>query len=332
MTQPDLIADLEIQKNQKQEPKKSIRDLIKFYFLPGFRVPEFSAKEYEIGKIKSKRKLFRRLVTPLTILGFILIIFIAFLGIFAPWISTYTIQQVAMPHVPPSSFPFEDPSPLHPLGTTKYGYDILGRLIWGSRTVITAAAFPVLISNGGGIILGTLSAYFGGKLDYIMMRIVDFMYSFPIIIVVIIIAPMMGGKLYNILLLWGILYIPYTTRFVRSLVLQVKQNLYVEAAITGGADKLKVMFKHVFPNTYSALIISFFGSMAFSVLGFASIAFLGMGDQTFADWGTDIAYSRSNLTAIGPAFWPGLFLGITTIGFILVGDGLRDALDPRLKR
>jgi len=332
MAQPDLITDFEFQKKQNQAPKKGIRDLIKFYFLPGFRVPEFSAKEFEIGKIKSKRKLFRRLVTPLTILGFMMIIFIAFLGIFAPWISTYTIQQVAMPHVPPSSFPFEGPSPLHPLGTTKYGYDILGRLIWGSRTVITAAAFPVLISNGGGILLGTLSAYFGGKFDYIMMRIVDFMYSFPIIIVVIIIAPMMGGKLYNILLLWGLLYIPYTTRFVRSLVLQVKQNLYVEAAITGGADKLKVMFKHVFPNTYSALIISFFGSMAFSVLGFASIAFLGMGDQTFADWGTDIAYSRSNLTAIGPAFWPGLFLGITTIGFILVGDGLRDALDPRLKR
>lgn len=332
MVQTEIFEDLKVQTEQKEEPKKTIKDLIKFYFLPGYRIPEFSAREYEIGKLKSKRRLFRRLVTPLTIIGFIMIIFITFIGIYAPFISTYTIQEVAMPHVPPSGFPFVDPSPEHPLGTTKYGYDILARLIWGSRTVITAAAFPVLISNGGGIFLGMLSAYFGGKLDYIMMRIVDFMYSFPTIILVIIIAPMMGGKLYNILLLWGLLYIPYTTRFVRSLVLQVKQNLYVEAAITGGADKLKVMFKHVFPNTYSALIISFFGSMAFSVLGFASIAFLGMGDQTFADWGTDIAYSRSNLTTIGPAFWPGLFLGITTIGFILVGDGLRDALDPRLKR
>ncbi|NVM44142.1 MAG: ABC transporter permease [Candidatus Lokiarchaeota archaeon] len=332
MVQTDLKVDLKIQNKEKSEKQRNIKALIKFYFLPGFRVPEFSEKEYEIGKKRSKRKLFRRLITPLTLLGFAMILLIVFIGIFAPWLSIYTIEEVALPHIPPLSSPFDDPSPLHLLGTTKYGYDILGRLIWGARTVITAAAFPVLISNLGGIVLGTLSAYFGGKLDYIMMRIVDFMYSFPIIIIVIIIAPMMGGKLYNILLLWGILYIPYTTRFVRSLTLQVKQSLYVEAAITGGADKLKVMFKHVFPNTYSALIISFFGSMAFSVLGFASIAFLGMGDQSFADWGTDIAYSRSNLTAIGPAFWPGLFIGITTIGFILVGDGLRDALDPRLKR
>ncbi len=311
--------------------KSKIIRLLRFYLLPGWRDPEFTALQNKIEMVKSKRRLFRRLITPLTIIGFLMILFIAVLAVFAPWFSTFTIDELAMPYLPPDGVPFDDPSLAHPLGTTKYAFDLLGRLIWGARTALTAASLPVFISIIGGIILGTMSAYFGGWVDTIMMRFVDFMYSFPTLILVIIISPMLGGELLNLLMIWGLLYIPVNTRFVRSLVLQVKQNLYVRAAVTGGADKIKVMFKHVFPNAISPMIISIFGAMGLSVLGFASIAFLGLGDQTITDWGTDIMYSRSRMTAIGPAFWPGLFIGITAIGFILIGDGLRDALDPRLK-
>ena len=136
--------------------------------------------------------------------------------------------------------------------------------------------------------------------------------------------------MYNLLLLYGLLYIPYTARFVRALVLQVKQNIYVRAAITGGAEKFKVMFKHILPNAISPLLISFFGSMGGAILGFASIAFLGLGDEQIADWGTDISWSRTQTGAFGAVFWPGIFIAITAIGFMLIGDGLRDALDPRL--
>ncbi len=326
------IREEEYQNKKNSIRKKSkINRLLRFYLLPGWRDPEFTAIQNKIEMVKSKRRLFRRLITPLTIIGFMMILVIAVLAVFAPWLTIYTIDELALPYLPPGSIPFDDPSLSHPLGTTRYGFDLLGRLIWGARTALTAAALPVFISITGGIILGTMSAYFGGIVDTIMMRFVDFMYSFPTLILVIIISPMLGGELLNLLMIWGLLYIPVNTRFVRSLVLQVKQNLYVRAAVTGGADKIKVMFKHVFPNAISPMIISIFGAMGLSVLGFASIAFLGLGDQTVTDWGTDIMYSRSQMTAVGPAFWPGLFIGITAIGFILLGDGLRDALDPRLK-
>lgn len=324
-----IVKEIKYKENPRTKKDKIIRSL-KFYLLPGWRDPEYTHLQNQIEMIKSKRRMFRRLITPLTLIGLILILFIAVLAVFAPWLTRFTISELALPYIPPGGIPFDDPSPLHPLGTTRFGYDLLGRIIWGARTALTAAALPVVISLAGGIILGTISGYFGGWVDTIIMRFVDFMYSFPTLILVIIIGPMLGSNLLSTLLIWGLLYIPVNTRFMRSLVLQVKQNIYVRAAVTGGADKLKVMFKHVFPNALSPIIISIFGAMGFSVLGFASIAFLGMGDQTLTDWGTDIMYSRAQMSAIGPAFWPGLFIGLTAIGFILAGDGLRDALDPRL--
>lgn len=329
MTTNQVILN-ESEETPNKKRKKIIR-LLKFYLIPGWRDPELTARQDQIEMTKSKRRLFRRIITPLTLIGIAMVLFIIIMAVYAPWLTNFTIDELAVPHIPDDSTPFEDPSPTHPLGTTKFGFDLLGRLIWGARTAMTAAMFPVFISITGGIIFGTLSAYFGGLVDTIMMRIVDFMYALPTLILVIIITPMVGGALINILLIWGILYIPLNTRFVRSLVLQVKQNVYVRAAITGGADKIKVMFKHVFPNVISPIVISLFGAMGFSVLGFASIAFLGMGDQTVTDWGTDILYSRARMTAIGPTFWPGLLIGMTAIGFILLGDGLRDALDPKLK-
>ncbi len=323
------LEELEQEKYQSKPKKNKIIRYLKFYLIPGWRDPEFTATEYEIGKIKSKRRLFRRLITPLTIVGMIMILFIAVLGVFAPWLTRFTIEEVSKPFFP-SEVPYSPPSAAHPLGTTRYGYDILARVIWGARTALTAAALPVLISVAGGLAVGTISAYFGGKVDYLIMRFCDFWFSFPWLILIIIISPMIGRDLYNLLLLYGLLYIPSSTRWVRALVLQVKQNVYVQAAITGGANKFKVMFKHVLPNAMSPLIIGFFGSMAITVLGFSSIAFLGLGDERFADWGTDIAYARAESFAYWAVLWPGLFIAITAVGFMLIGDGLRDALDPRL--
>ena len=304
---------------------------LKFYLIPGYRAPEFSVMEYKIGKIKSKRKLFRRFLAPLTIFGFLLVLFILILAIYAPWLSLYPLQEITPPQYPGTPS-FQPPSPNHPLGTTQYGYDILARLIWGARTTIQAAFLPVFISISGGVILGTVSAYFGGWVDNLIMRFADVMFSLPNLILIIIIAPLIGRDLYSILIIYGILFIPGNARFMRSLVFQVKQNIYVRAAVTGGADKFRVMFKHIFPNTISPIIISFFGGMGLTVLGLAGLAFLGMGDPTVADWGTDINAAKTVLISYpGAALWPGLFIGIAVIGFVLIGDGLRDALDPRLK-
>jgi ABC-type dipeptide/oligopeptide/nickel transport system permease subunit len=119
---------------------------------------------------------------------------------------------------------------------------------------------------------------------------------------------------------------------MRALVLQTKQELYIEAAITGGAKKFKVMFKHVLPNAISPIIISFFGGVGGAIMGFAGIAYLGFGDQSLPDWGTDISKGAPMMvSAIHATIWPGLLILIAVLGFMLVGDGLRDVLDPRLK-
>jgi len=306
-----------------------IKRLIKFYLMPGWRNPEFSAREYQIEKLKSKRRVFRRLITPLTLVGFFLVLIVVFIAVYAPGLTELTLANVTPP-LYPGEPAFQPPSPEHPLGTTQFGWDILGRLIWGTRTTIQAAVFPVVISIGGGVFIGTISAYFGGRVDFIIMRICDIFLSLPMLIIVLVIAPLVGKDLYTTLLIYGILFIPFNIRFMRSLVLQVKQNDYVRAAISSGATKFRVMFKHIFPNAISPIIISFFGAMGVTVIGLAGLAFIGLGDPDVANWGADIMYARGHFETPGAALWPGFFIGITAIGFILIGDGLRDALDPRL--
>lgn len=304
---------------------------LKFYLIPGWRDPEFSAQEYEIETIKSKRRLFRHLVKPLTIIGLIMILFISVLAIYAPLLTIYPLQDLVVPHIPPSPMPFAPPSAEHPLGTTYNGYDVLARIIWGARTTILSSLIPVTISIGGGLILGIFSAYFGGITDYLMMRFVDLFYAFPTLILIIIITPMISSDLLTLLIIYGILFIPYNIRFMRSLVFQVKQLEYVQAAKVGGAGKFIIMFKHILPNAISPMLISFFGGAAVAIIGLAGLAFIGFSDATVASWGVDILWARGKFNNIGAAIWPGLFIGIAAIGYILVGDGLRDALDPRLK-
>ncbi|MHA1375905.1 MAG: ABC transporter permease [Promethearchaeota archaeon] len=325
-----IINDDVVYNEAETQSKKKYKRLLKFYLIPGWRDDQFTNQEYEIEKIKSKRKLFRRLLTPLTIFGLLMLLFLALLAVYAPWLTEYKLQEITLPFLPKGGKPFSPPSALHPLGTTEYGYDILARIIWGARTTLFIGLFPVTISIGVGTILGTISAYFGGPIDYVIMRFVDLMYSIPMLILVIILIPIMGQDLLTSLILFGILYIPYNIRFMRSLVLQVKQLIYVRAARTSGALKFRVMFKHIIPNAISPIIINFFGGAAFSILGMAGLAFIGMGDPNVASWGIDINWARGSFTTFIAAFWPGLFLGISTIAFMLIGDGLRDAIDPRL--
>jgi len=310
--------------------KNKILRYLKFYLVPGWRNPEFSIVEYEIGKVTSKRKLFRRILKPLTILGFIMLIFIAFCAIYAPWLSKFTVEVLTDKGVSRGE-PFTPPSPEHPLGTTEYAYDILARMLWGCRTALTFGITTIMIATSGGIIIGTISAYFGGWVDSFIMRIADLVMIFPALILLILFSQMIGEQLPIILALFGMLSIPAFARLMRSSVFQVKQNLYIEAAETGGAKSFKIMFKHIIPNAISPIIINFFGGVGAAILGFTAIAFLGFGDQSLPDWGTDINFARTRFSQYHAALWPGLFILIAVLGFMLIGDGLRDALDPRLR-
>ncbi|MHA1914556.1 MAG: ABC transporter permease [Promethearchaeota archaeon] len=310
--------------------KNKILRYLKFYLVPGWRNPEFSMIEYEIGKVTSKRRAFRRILKPLTLLGFILLLFIAFCAIYAPWLSKFTVEVLTDKGVSGGE-PFSIPSPEHPLGTTKYAYDILARMLWGCRTALSFGITTIMIAAAGGIVVGTISAYFGGWVDSFIMRIADLVMIFPALILLILFSQMIGEQLPILLALFGILSIPAFARLMRSSVFQVKQNLYIEAAETGGAKSFKIMFKHIIPNAISPIIINFFGGVGAAILGFTAIAFLGFGDQSLPDWGTDINFARTKFSQYYAAFWPGLFILIAVLGFMLIGDGLRDALDPRLR-
>jgi len=324
MEESQKIINIEI------EPKGKFKRLLKFYLLPFWRDEEFLAKEYELGKIKSKRKLFSRLYTPLTIIGVIILLFIAICAVYASWLTPYSIYDL---NARPGTDPFALPSVEHPLGTTILGWDIFGRLIYGCRTALTAGLQAITISVIGGIIIGVISAYFGGKIDSIIMRIFDIVIAFPTLILVLIFVNLYGSDLSIILTVYGVLGIPNYARLVRSSVLQAKENLYVNAAKTSGSDNFRIMFSHILPNAISPLIASVFSAIGFTILGISALAFLGFSDSSIIDWGTDINVGRTRLfTKPWISLWPGIFVGVTVLGFMLVGDGIRDALDPKSKK
>jgi len=223
------------------------------------------------------------------------------------------------------------PSPVHPLGTTRSGYDVLARMLWGARTSLYMAILPTGIAVGGGLILGTISAYFGGKVDYVLMRITDLIYSIPVLVIVLILTQIFGLNIIDMLIIWGSFAIAGNLRFMRSLVLQIREMLYVKAAKTGGALKLKVMFSHVLPNALPPMILTFFGQMAITMLGIAAIAFLGLVNAKIPNWGTDIYWGNIYEENVLAFLIPGLCTGFFAIAAMLIGDGLRDAIDPRLK-
>jgi len=312
--------------------KENIIRGVKFLFIPGWRDPKISQKEYEIEKTKSKRKFFRRLIKPLTLVGIGLILFIVFLAVYAPWMSTYTLETVIdVSRAIDVGDPYTLPSPSHIWGTTAFAYDLYSRIIWGSRTAITFGILTIVIASLGDIAVGTISGFYGGKTDAIIMRIVDFSLAFPTLVIVIIFTEMISRDILTILLIFGMFAIPSYSRLMRASVLATKERLYIEAAKTSGAKDFKIMFKHIFSNAISPIIIRFFGGVGVAIIAFAGIAFLGFGDASLPDWGTDINYGRGHLSLIHTTLFPGLFILIAVLGFMLLGDGLRDALDPRLK-
>jgi len=324
-----IKREKESDKIKEKKDKPRILSLIKFYLLPGWRVPEFSEQEYEIEKIRSKRRFFRHLLTPLTIVGALIMFIFTLMGVFVPWLTKYPLQEIVPPSIPGLSYVL--PSPQHPLGTTRSGYDVLARMLWGARTSLYMAILPTGIAVGGGLILGTISAYFGGKVDYILMRITDLVYSIPVLVVVLILTQIFGLNIIDMLIIWGSFAIAGNLRFMRSLVLQIREMLYVKAAKTGGALKLKVMFSHILPNALPPMILTFFGQMAITMLGIAAIAFLGLVNAKIPNWGTDIYWGNIYEENVLAFLIPGLCTGFFAIAAMLIGDGLRDAIDPRLK-
>jgi peptide/nickel transport system permease protein len=235
----------------------------------------------------------------------------------------------------------------YPLGAGKYGVDIYYGIVWGARTSITVAMFVVGVAAMVGIVLGALAGYYGGAIDELLMRITDVFLSIPGLILAMAVVSVLERNLENIMLALIVVWWPPYARIVRGQVLSVRENTYVEAAWAVGAKNNRVLFKHVIPNSLAPMLVSATMDLGAVVLVAAGLSYIGFGSApNTAEWGrmisdgqefflSQIEYPRGSGDLYNP-WWavtfPGIAIFMFVMGFNLLGDGLRDILDPRLRR
>jgi len=262
------------------------------------------------------------------LVGFILVLLIILMAIFAPFIAPYDpIKKVGEI--------LERPSSKFLLGTDGLGRDVLSRIIFGARTAVLVTFLAVSISLSFGVLLGLLSGYTGGKFDTAFSLVMDAMYSFPGLILAIVLAAMLGPGILNTAVAIAVIYTPTYFRMVRGLVLSLKESLFVEAARAIGAKDRTIVFKYIFPNVISSIPIVLSLNAADAVLTLAALSFLGLGlPAPTPDWGFDLRAGHAYLASRiwWPSTFPGLMIVILTLGFSLLGEGLNEILNPELRR
>jgi dipeptide transport system permease protein len=222
----------------------------------------------------------------------------------------------------------------YPLGTDDVGRDILSRLLFGARVSLLIGLVVVALSLAGGIVLGVLAGFFRGAVDTIIMRVMDVLLAFPSLLLALVLVAILGPGLFNAMLAVAISYLPHYVRLTRGSVLAERSRDYVTAARVAGASSMRLMFLTILPNVMAPLIVQAALSFSNAILDAAALGFLGMGAQPpTPEWGTMLAEAREFILR---AWWvvtfPGLAILITVLAINLVGDGLRDALDPKLRR
>jgi len=266
----------------------------------------------------------------LAVLGLAMLLAILILCIFAPLFTKYDPvldMNLKDKLLPPGS-------PGHFLGTDDYGRDIWSRLIFGGRTSVVTGVAVSLISAAVGVVIGCISGYFGGIMDAFLMRFVDIMMSFPFLIIAIAIMAALGASQQNIILALAILGWPPFARLTRGQVLAIKAQEYVESAEAAGFSHTRIIFNHILPNCFAPIIVQATLAVGNAIISAASLNFLGMGiDSTLPDWGVMLNQGRSYLqTAAYLTTVPGIAISLTVLSVNWLGDGLRDAFDPRLRK
>ena len=265
-------------------------------------------------------------------LGLLIIVLFVFMAIFADKIAPLNpLVQNLSNNLKPG---FWAHNTKNLLGTDEFGRDLLSRIIFGSRISLTVGFIAVLIGVLLGVTFGILAGFFGGWIDEVIMRTVDVMFSLPSILLAIVIVAVLGRGLDKAMIAIGITYAPQIARIVRSETLSVMNNEYVEAAKAIGTPSGTTMWKHILPNVLSPIIVYGTLSIGSAILDAAALGFLGLGAQPpTPEWGAMLADSFHSIT--GGYWWvetfPGIAIALTVLGFNLLGDGLRDAIDPRLR-
>jgi len=260
------------------------------------------------------------------VVGLFVVVAVVLMAVFAPWLAPFDPDGVNL------RARMQPPSAQHWLGTDEVGRDILSRVIWGARPSLAVGLVSVLMASTVGIALGVLAGFFGGRLDALLMRLVDMILAFPLLLLALVVLALFGQTLFNIMLAVAIASLPQYARVARGSVLSIKHVEFVEAVGALGAGKLRIMLRHILPNIAAPLIVLATVRVAAAIVIEAALSFLGFGDPTAATWGNIVATGRPYLES---APWistlGGLVITITVLGLNLLGDGLRDAMDPRLK-
>jgi ABC-type dipeptide/oligopeptide/nickel transport system permease subunit len=225
-------------------------------------------------------------------------------------------------------------SPHHLLGTDQLGRDVLSRLLYGARTTLEAGVFSTLLGTLAGVPIGVVSGYFRGPLDVAIMRLVDVMLAFPFLLLAVGLAALTGPSLWNAVLALGASQVPVIARIARGATLEVRELEYVQAAIVNGERAVTIMRRQVLPNVLSPVIVQTTVAIPTLIVGAAILSFLGLGVQPpAADWGAMLAQAQNYLNqSVWLGIFPGVAIFLAALSFNLLGDGVRDALDPRTRQ
>lgn len=285
-----------------------------------------------VGQIKGEES-YLRMITQrflkhrLAVVGLITLVLIVLAAIFAPWIAPHS------PYAVSDAFGAA-PSAEHLLGTDQVGRDVLSRLIYASRVSLLVGFGAVLIYVAIGTVLGAVSAYFGGWIDMIFMRVTDVFMSFPNLMVILVIVSVLGPSLSNVIIILGLLGWPSVARLVRGSVLTLKQADFVKAGVALGFSTFRILFIHILPNALAPILVHATFGIAGAIMIEASLSFLGMGVQPpIASWGNMLTDAQS-LTVLTSQQWlwvpPGILIILAVLSINFIGDGLRDAMDPKI--
>lgn len=265
----------------------------------------------------------------LAVIGAVILTGIVVCAIFAPFVAPHSPLEMDLSnmHKPPGT-------PGHLLGTDNFGRDVLSRLIYGSRISLSVGLVVVSIAAVIGTTMGLLSGYYGRSVDAVIMRLVEIFVAFPFLILVVAAIALLGPSVYNVMLVLGLVSWPIYARIVRSEVLAIREQPYVEAAHAIGAGNARIMFRHILPNCISSVLVTAAMSMAGAILSTAALGFLGLGVQPpTPEWGMMLNEAKQFIRRYPwEIFYPGVAIMLVVLALNFLGDGLRDALDPYLRK
>ncbi|GIO05438.1 peptide ABC transporter substrate-binding protein [Brevibacillus reuszeri] len=260
--------------------------------------------------------------------GLLIVLFVLVISLTAPLIA---------PYHPTDDSDFTNriaaPSEKHIFGTDEYGRDVFSRILYGARISTIISLGAILLSSVAGTIIGLISGYYGRWIDSLLMRIVDGIMSFPPILFAIALMAALGTNVMNIIIALSIIYTPLFARLIRGCVLSIKEKEYIQAIKVVGGSDLRLMLKHILPNCMSPLLIQITTYFAYAILAEAALSFIGLGvPQPEPSWG-NVLYDGRQFMREAPwiSIFPGVAIAVTVLGLNLLGDGLRDYLDPRMK-